>query len=111
MREVPPEAWGRSGAHLSPPCLSKQATPPMATGQGLPASLSPQASPCTLCFWEPILGTLTSLHSVLKSRDITLPTKVPVVKTTVFPGVMYRCESWTIKKVECQRIEAFDLWC
>ena len=53
----------------------------------------------------------TNLDSILKSRDITLPTKVHLVKAMVFPVVMYRCESWTIKKAECQRIDAFDLWC
>ena len=54
---------------------------------------------------------MTNLDSILKSRDITLPTKVRLVKDMVFPGVMYGCESWTIKKVECQRIDAFELWC
>ena len=54
---------------------------------------------------------MTNLDSVLKSRDITLPTKVHVVKAVVFPVVMYACESWTIKKVECGRIDAFKLWC
>ena len=54
---------------------------------------------------------MTSLDSLLKSRDITLPTKVHVVKATVFPVVMYGCESWTIKKAECQRLDAFELWC
>ena len=49
--------------------------------------------------------------SILKSREIILPTKVCLVKTVVFPVVMYGCESWTIKKVECQRIDAFELWC
>ena len=53
---------------------------------------------------------MTNLDSILKSRDITLPTKVCLVKATVFPLVMYRCESWTIKKAECQRIDAFELW-
>ena len=53
----------------------------------------------------------TNLPSVLKSRDITLPTKVCLVKATVFPGVMYVCEIWTIKKAECQRIDAFELCC
>ena len=52
-----------------------------------------------------------NLDSILKSRDITLPTKVRLVKATVFPVVMYRCESWTIKKAEHQRIDAFELWC
>ena len=53
----------------------------------------------------------TNLESVFKSRDITLPTKVHIVKAMVFPVVIYRCESWTIKKAECQRIDAFELWC
>ena len=54
---------------------------------------------------------MTNLDSVLKSTDITLPTKVHIVKAMVFPVVMYGCESWTIKKAECQRIDAFELWC
>ena len=54
---------------------------------------------------------MTNLDSVLKSRNITLPTKVPIVKAMVFPVVMYGCESWTIKKTEQQRIDAFELWC
>ena len=54
---------------------------------------------------------MTNLDSVLKSRDITLPTKVCLVKTTVSPVVMYGCESWTIKEPECQRMDAFELWC
>ena len=54
---------------------------------------------------------LTSLNSIFKSRDITLPTKVRLVKAMVFPGVMYGCESWTVKKAECQGIDAFELWC
>ena len=54
---------------------------------------------------------MTNLDSIFKSRDITLPTKVHLVKTMVFPVVMYGCESWTIKKAECQRIDAFELWC
>ena len=54
---------------------------------------------------------MTNLDSILKSRDITLPTEIHLVKTMVFPVVMYGCESWTIKKVECQRIDAFELWC
>ena len=54
---------------------------------------------------------MTNLDSILKSRDITLPTKVCLVKAMVFPVVMYRCESWTIKKAECQRIDAFEMWC
>ena len=54
---------------------------------------------------------MTNLDSILKSRDITLPTKVHLVKAMVFPVVMYGCESWTIKKTECRRIDAFELWC
>ena len=54
---------------------------------------------------------MTNLYSMLKSRDITLPTKVHLVKAMVFPIVMYECESWTIKKAESQRIDAFELWC
>ena len=54
---------------------------------------------------------MTNLDSILKSRDITLPTKVHLVKAMVFPVVMYGCESWTIKKAECHRIDAFELWC
>ena len=54
---------------------------------------------------------MTKLDSILKSRDITLPTKVCLVKTMVFTMVMYGCESWTIKKAECRRIDAFELWC
>ena len=55
--------------------------------------------------------TMTKLDSLLKSRDISLPTKVHIVKGMVFPVVMYGCESWTIKKAECRRIDAFELWC
>ena len=60
-----------------------------------------------------ILGrkAMTNLDSILKSRDITLSTKVHQVKAMVFPVVMYGCESWTIKKAECPRIDAFELWC
>ena len=54
---------------------------------------------------------MTNLGSILKSRDITLPTKVHLVKAMVFPAVMYGCESWTVKKAECWRIDAFELWC
>ena len=62
------------------------------------------------CF---LLGrkVMTNLDNILKSRDITLPTKVCLVKALVFPVVMYGCESWTIKKTECWRIDAFELWC
>ena len=60
-----------------------------------------------------VLGrkVMTNLDSIFKSRDITLPTKVRLVKGMVFPVVMYGCERWTVKKVECQRIDAFELWC
>ena len=54
---------------------------------------------------------MTNLDSILKSRDITLPAKVYIVQAMVFPVVMYGCESWTIKKSECPRIDAFELWC
>ena len=54
--------------------------------------------------------TTTNLDSILKSRDITLPTKVHLVKAMVFPVILYECDSWTIKKTECQRIDAFELW-
>ena len=53
---------------------------------------------------------MTNLDSILKSRDVTLPTKVHLVKAMAFPVVMYRCESWTVKKAECQRIDDFELW-
>ena len=60
-----------------------------------------------------ILGrkVMTNLDSILKSRNITLPTKVHLVKAMVFPMVMYGCETWTVRKAECQRIDAFELWC
>ena len=63
--------------------------------------------------WRLRLGrkVMTNLDSILKSRDITLPTKVCLVKAMVFPLVMYGCESWTTKKCECWRIDAFELWC
>ena len=54
---------------------------------------------------------MTNLDSIFKSRDITLPTKVRLVKAMGFPVVMYGCDSWTVKKAECQRIDAFELWC
>ena len=58
-----------------------------------------------------IYQVMTNLDSILKSRDITLPTEVRLVKAIVFPVVMYGCESWTVKKAECRRIGAFELWC
>ena len=54
---------------------------------------------------------MTNLDNIFKSRDITLPTKVRLVKAMVFPGVMYGCESWTVKKAECRRIDASEVWC
>ena len=60
------------------------------------------------CSWE---ENYDQPKSVLKSRDITLPTKVRLVKVMLFPVVMYRCESWTMKKAECQKVDAFELWC
>ena len=54
---------------------------------------------------------MTNLDNIFKSRDITLPTNIRLVKAMVFPVVMYGCESWTVKKAECQRIDAFELWC
>ena len=57
------------------------------------------------------IKAMTNLDSVLKSRDITFPTKVLLVKALVFPVVMYGCENWTTKKAACQRIDAFKLWC
>ena len=58
-----------------------------------------------------IRKVMSNLDSIFKSRDITLPTKVRLVKAVVFPVVMYGCESWTVKKAECRRIDAFELWC
>ena len=71
------------------------------------------ACPSSSLAWRLLLGrkVMTNLDSILKSRDITLPTKVRLVKATVFPTVMYGYESVTIKKAECQRIDAFELWC
>ena len=54
---------------------------------------------------------MTNLYSIFKNRDITLQTKVHLVKAMVFPGVMYGCESWTVKKAECRRLDVFELWC
>ena len=61
--------------------------------------------------WVAIAFSMTKLDSILKSRDITLPTKVHLVKAVVFPVVMCECESWTIKQAECWRIDAFEVWC
>ena len=54
---------------------------------------------------------MTNLDSIFKSRDITLPAKIRLVKAMIFPVIMYGCESWTVKKAECQRIDAFEVWC
>ena len=58
-----------------------------------------------------VVNSVTNLDSIFKSRDITFPTKVCLLKSMVFPVVMYGCESWTVKKAECQRIDAFEVWC
>ena len=63
------------------------------------------------CDRMPWSSFMTNVDSLLKSRDITLPTKVRIVKAMVFPVVMYGCETWTIKKAECERIDTFELWC
>ena len=64
-------------------------------------------------YWSgvPLPSPMTNVDTILKSRDISLPKKVCLVKAIVFPVVMYECESWTIKKAECSRIDAFELWC
>ena len=62
-------------------------------------------------YWSGLPLPITNLDSVLKGRDITLPTKAHIVKAVVFPVVMYGCESWTVKRAECPRIDAFELWC
>ena len=76
-----------------------------------PKSLQMVTAAMKLKDW--LLGrkVVTNLDSLFKSRDITLPTKVCLVKAMVFPVVMYGCESWTVKKAECRRIDAFELWC
>ena len=67
--------------------------------------------PSLLFTWGQTMLEVMKIITILKSRDITLPTKVHLVKATVLPVVMYGCESWTIKKAEHQRIDAFELWC
>ena len=64
--------------------------------------------PSSLAPWK---KTMTTLDSILQSKDITLPTKVRLVKVMVFPVVMYGCESWTVKKAECRSNDVFELWC
>ena len=82
-------------------------------GRGAPKSLQMVTAAMKLKDAYLLLGrkAMTNLDSILKSRDITLPTKVHIVKAIVFPVVMYRCESWIIKKAECQGTDAFKLWC
>ena len=77
------------------------------------APKSPQVVTAAVKLKDLLLGRkfMTNLDSILKSRDITLPTKVHLVKVMVFPVVMYGCESWTVKKAEHRRIDAFELWC
>ena len=74
-------------------------------------TISSLAFSVTFCGQRLGRKVMTKLDSIFKSRDITLPTKVCLVKAMVFPVIMYGCESWTIKKAECQRIDAFELWC
>ena len=78
---------------------------------GVPKSLQMVTAAMKLKDAVPWTKTMTNLDSILKSRDFTLPTKVHIVKAMVFPVVMNGCESWTIKKAEHQRIDAFELWC
>ena len=78
---------------------------------GAPKSLQMVTVAMKLKTLAPWKKRLTNLDSLLKSRDITLPTKVCLVKAMVFPVVMYGCESWTIKKAEHRRMDAFELWC
>ena len=78
---------------------------------GAPELLPMVTAAMKLKWLAPWKKGMTNLDSILKSRDITVPTKVCLVKGMVFPVVIYRCESWTIKKAECQRIDTFELWC
>ena len=78
---------------------------------GAPKSLQMVTAAMKLKDAYSLEGSMTSLDSIFKSRDITLPTKIRLVKAMVFPVVMYGCQSWTVKKAECQRINAFELWC
>ena len=79
--------------------------------RNLPANKSPGPDGFTTEFYQKFREELTPIYSIFKSRDITLPTKVHLVKAMVFPVVIYGCESWTVKKAEHQRIDAFELWC
>ena len=89
---------------------NRRATVKTVVDLGAPKSLQMIAAMKLRCL---LLGrkVMTYLDSILKSRDVTLPTKVHLVKAMVFPVVMYGCESWTVKKAECRRIDAFELWC
>ena len=78
---------------------------------GAPKSLQMVTAAMKLKDAYSLVGVMTNLDSILKSRDITLPTKVRLVKAMVFPVVMYGCESWTVEKAECQRIDAFEVGC
>ena len=94
---------------IFPKQASKQSNLPGFTKIPTPSSCD-SATPLLGIYLTEIPINMTNLDSVLKSRDITLPTKVFIVKPMVFPVVIYRCESWTIKKSEHQRIDAFELW-
>ena len=78
---------------------------------GAPKSLQMVTAAMKLKDAYSLEGKLSNLDSIFKSRDITLPTKVHLVKAMFFPVVMYGCESWTVKKAECQRIDPFEVWC
>ena len=78
---------------------------------GAPKSLQMVTAAMKLKMFSLGRKAVTNLDTILKSRDITLPTKVCLVKAMVFPKVMYGCESWTVMKAECRRIDAFELWC
>ena len=78
---------------------------------GAPKSLQMVTAAMKLKDAYSLEGKLSNLDSILKNRDITLPTKVHLVKAMIFPVVRYGCESWTVKKAEHQRIDAFELWC
>ena len=112
--------------HLSPDCLSSRVYSPITSWQNRWETVETVADFIFLSSKITAGGdcsheikrrfllerkVMTDLDSILKSRDITLPTKVPLVKAMVFPIVMYGCESWTIKKAERRRINAFELWC
>ena len=81
------------------------------TFRGAPKSLQMVIAAMKLKHSYSLEEVMTNLESIFKSRDITLPTKVHLVKAMVFPVVMYGCESWTVKKAECPRIDVFELWC